>query len=96
MLVILFSKIYMWQKVYNFSSDGYISLKNLYKFSLIYKHKYVYLSAKNLKSKLISRKKETEKIYIVPITAVQSRSNVKPCILECKYPSFCDILFQHY
>ena len=46
MLVIFFSKIYMWQKVYNFSSDGYISLKNLYKFSLIYKHKYVYLKRK--------------------------------------------------
>ena len=46
MLVILFSKIYMWQKVYIFSSDGYKSLKNLYKFSLIYKYKYVYLKRK--------------------------------------------------
>ena len=38
----------MWEKVYNFCSDGYISLKNLYKFSLIYKHKYAYLKAKKL------------------------------------------------
>ena len=27
-------------------SDGYISLKDLYKFSLIYKHKYAYLKSK--------------------------------------------------
>ena len=40
-------------------------------------------SLKNLESTLISRKKETEK-NIVPNTAVQSRSNVKQCILECK------------
>ena len=33
----------MWQKVYNFCSDGYMSLKNLYKFSLIYKHNDAYL-----------------------------------------------------
>ena len=36
----------MWQKVYNFSSDGCISLKNLYKFSLIYWHKYAYFKPK--------------------------------------------------
>ena len=36
----------MWQKVYNFCSDGFISLKILYKFSLIYKHKYAYLKPK--------------------------------------------------
>ena len=36
----------MWQKVYNFYSDGHISLKNQYKFSLIYKHKYAYLKRK--------------------------------------------------
>ena len=47
----------MWQKVYNFGSDGYIPLKNLYKISLIYKHKYAYLKPKNKKNKLISRKK---------------------------------------
>ena len=28
-LFILFPKIYVWEKVYNFFSDGYISLKNL-------------------------------------------------------------------
>ena len=39
-LFILFRKIYVWQKVYNFFSDGYTSLKNLNKFSLIYQHKY--------------------------------------------------------
>ena len=47
----------MRQKVYNFGSDGYISLKNLYKFSLIYKNKYAYLKPKNKKNKLISKKK---------------------------------------
>ena len=36
----------MWQKVHNFCSDGYISLKNLCKFSLIYKHKYACLKPK--------------------------------------------------
>ena len=36
----------MWQKVYNFCSDGNISLKNLPKFRLIYKHKYAYLKHK--------------------------------------------------
>ena len=35
----------MWQKIYvtKTYSDGYISLKDLYKFSLIYKHKAAYL-----------------------------------------------------
>ena len=33
----------MWQKMYNFWS---ISLKNLYKFSIIYKHKHAYLKHK--------------------------------------------------
>ena len=33
----------MWQKVYSFYSDGCISLKNVYKFSLIYKYMYGYL-----------------------------------------------------
>ena len=32
--------------VYNFCSDGYISFKSLYKFSLIYKYKYAYLKPK--------------------------------------------------
>ena len=27
---------------------------------------------------------------------MQCRSNVKQCILECKYPSFWDILFRHF
>ena len=36
----------MWQKVYNFWSDGNISLENLRKFRLIYKHKYAYLKHK--------------------------------------------------
>ena len=36
----------MWQKVYNVYSDGHISLKNQYKFNLIYKHKYAYLKRK--------------------------------------------------
>ena len=38
----------MWQKVYvtKAYSDGYISLKDLYKFSLIYKHKYAYFKPK--------------------------------------------------
>ena len=36
----------MWQKVYNFCSYGYITLKNLYEFSLIYKHKYASLKPK--------------------------------------------------
>ena len=39
----------MWQNVYNFLSDGYISLKNLYNLSLIYKHKYAYLKPKKSK-----------------------------------------------
>ena len=38
--------IYMCQKVYNFGSGGYLSLKNLYKFILTYKHKYAYLKPK--------------------------------------------------
>ena len=50
-----------WQKVYNVWPEGHISLNNLYKFSHIYKCKYPYLKPKNLKSKLISRKKQTEK-----------------------------------
>ena len=39
---------YMWQRVYvtKIYSDGYISLKDLYKFSGIYKHKYAYLKSK--------------------------------------------------
>ena len=60
----------MWQKVYNFCLDEYIPLKNLYKFSLIYKHNYAYLKPKkkvnlekvSLESKLISRTKQTERI----------------------------------
>ena len=52
----------MWQKVYNFCSDGYVSSKDLYKFSVIYKRKYAYLKVKkseketNLKA-LTNRKK---------------------------------------
>ena len=41
----------------------------------------------NLNSTLISRQKETETKY-GRSPAVQSRSNVKHCILELKYPSF--------
>ena len=38
----------MWQKIYVNKTypDGYISLNNLYKFSLIYKHKATYLKPK--------------------------------------------------
>ena len=36
----------MWQKAYNFCSDGYMSLQNLYKLGLIYKHYYAYLKPK--------------------------------------------------
>ena len=62
----------MWQKVYNFCLDKYIPLKNLYKFSLIYKHKCAHLKPKkkvnlekvSLESKLILRKKQTEKISL--------------------------------
>ena len=82
--------MYMWQKVYSFCSDGYISLKNLYKFSLTYKHKYVYLKPKK-SEKQTNFKEEIYRTKIVSNNAVQSRSNVKQCILECKYPSSWDI-----
>ena len=50
----------------------------------------------NLKSKLISRQKQPWKKYIVSNTVLQSRSNVKQCILEWKYSFFWNILFQYF
>ena len=64
----------MWKKLYNFGSHGYISFKNLYKFCLIYKHKYAYLKL-NKSEKQTNFKAETNRKNIVSNTAVQSRSN---------------------
>ena len=75
----------MWQKVYQFGSDGYISFKNLYEFSIIYKHKYAYLKPQKSGKQTNFMEETNQKNNIVPNTGVQSRSNVKQCILECKY-----------
>ena len=54
----------MWQKVYNFCSDGYISSKNFCKVSHIYKHKYAYLKPKNLKKKTNFKEEINRKISL--------------------------------
>ena len=63
--------------------DGYISLK----FSLVYKQNYAYLKP-NKSQKQTNFNAETNQKKNNSNTAVQSRSSVKQCILECKYSSF--------
>ena len=69
----------MWQMLYNFGSHGYISFKNLYKFSFIYKHKYAYL-------KLNKSEKQTN------FKAETNRKKISFPILQCKVgPMFSSV-----
>ena len=85
-LFLLFPKIKQFTCDKMFCSDGYISLKpvQIYFYS---KKKHAYL--KPNKSEMETNfRAETNLKNTVTNTALQSRSNVRQCILECKYPSF--------